>query len=180
MLGRNQVVRSMVSYRQEPQWGLWSQVRHQSVPHGMVDWLRDRDSLTARLKRVSGGDFRVRLMGQGWGRPLPSEQRLLKMQRGEIAVIRQVQLICRGRPWVFARTLIPARSLTGPPFSSVGHMSSESRSGLSAESTPQLLRRSGTPVNSKAVTVSVTVTDLGSRNTDFDPRDRRLGSSDRL
>lgn len=107
------VVRSMNRFKQEPRWAAWSQLRHLQMPAGMATWLRDRDSLTARLKGVTQGDFRVRLLRQSWGRPLASEQQLLGMRRGEIAIVREVELICCGVPWVFARTLIPARSLSG-------------------------------------------------------------------
>ncbi|MCW8943224.1 MAG: chorismate lyase [Sedimenticola sp.] len=79
----------------------------------MADWLCDRGSLTARLKSASTDSFRVHVLYQGWGRPLESERRLLGMRRGGIAIVREVELICDGIPWVFARTLIPVRSLTG-------------------------------------------------------------------
>ena len=36
------------------------------------------------------------------------------MRRGEIAILREVELLCDEVPWVFARTLIPATSLRGP------------------------------------------------------------------
>ncbi len=74
----------------------------------------DTSSLTARLKSACGGGFRVRVVRQGWGRPLYSEHRMLAMRRGEIAIVREVELCCDGVPWVFARTLIPAGSLRGP------------------------------------------------------------------
>ena len=60
-----------------------------------------------------GTGFQVRLLRQGWGSPLYSEGRLLGMRRGEIAVIREVLLLCDEQPWVFARTLIPIHSLRG-------------------------------------------------------------------
>ncbi|TVT51558.1 MAG: chorismate lyase [Sedimenticola thiotaurini] len=99
--------------RREPNWATWSRLRHRDAPDGMVHWLRDRGSLTARLKAASKDSFRVNVLRQGWDRPLYSEARLLGMRRGGIAIIREVELICDGVPWVFARTLIPVRSLTG-------------------------------------------------------------------
>ncbi len=36
------------------------------------------------------------------------------MRRGGTALLREVELLCGGVPWVFARTLIPVRSLQGP------------------------------------------------------------------
>ncbi|MCP3870615.1 MAG: chorismate lyase [Gammaproteobacteria bacterium] len=80
----------------------------------IAPWLRDRGSLTARIKRAcSGGCFRVLVRRQGWGRPLYSEVRLLGMRQGGWAIIREVELLCDGVPWVFARSLIPAVSLKG-------------------------------------------------------------------
>lgn len=78
------------------------------------EWLQDTGSLTARLKGRCKISFRVRLLSQGWGRPLYSESRLLAMGNREIALVREVELVCDGVPWVFARTLIPATSLAGP------------------------------------------------------------------
>ncbi len=99
---------------QELRWAEWQQLRFYRVPADIEGWLRDTGSLTARLKSVCKESFRVRLLRQEWGRPLYSEQRLLGMNMGEIAIVREVELICDGTPWVFARTLIPARSLRGP------------------------------------------------------------------
>ena len=56
----------------------------------------------------------MRLRSQGWGRPLYSEERLLGVRRGEAAIVREIELLIDGVPWVFARTVIPASSLRGP------------------------------------------------------------------
>lgn len=56
----------------------------------------------------------MRVVDQRWGRVLHSEGELLNMRRGEIAVVREVELLVDGVPWVFARTVIPASSLHGP------------------------------------------------------------------
>jgi chorismate lyase len=50
---------------------------------------------------------------QAWGRPQPGERRLLHLRRGTGALVREVELCCAGRPWVFARTLIPPLALRG-------------------------------------------------------------------
>lgn len=100
--------------KREPHWATWGRVRQHDLPGGIEHWLRDRGSLTARLKSASGGQFRVNLLSQGWARPLDSERRLLGMRQGSIAIVREVELVCGGVPWVFARTLMPVRSLTGP------------------------------------------------------------------
>ncbi len=79
-----------------------------------MSWLRDQGSLTQRVVRTcGGGSFRVRLLRQAWGSPLFSESRLLQVRRGQTTLVREVELLCDERPWVFARTLIPASSLRG-------------------------------------------------------------------
>lgn len=94
----------------------WRSVRcwtHRRIPAALNGWLLGTDSLTARMRRACPGGFRVRVLGQAWARPRLDEQRALGMRHGERALIRQVQLLCNGRPWVFARTVIPVRTLRG-------------------------------------------------------------------
>ncbi|MGD2118808.1 MAG: chorismate lyase [Chromatiales bacterium] len=98
----------------EPHWHSLEGTPAFLLPPLYGGWLADPGSLTARVIGACGsGNFRVRLIGQHWGRPLYSEKHLLKMRRGEIALIREVELLCNGLPWVFARTLIPASSFSG-------------------------------------------------------------------
>ncbi|AKH20701.1 chorismate--pyruvate lyase family protein [Sedimenticola thiotaurini] len=99
--------------RREPNWSPWCRFRYQQVPVGMAHWLRYPGSLTARLKQAAQGNFRLRLLRQGWARPLESERRLLGMRRGGVVILREVEMLCGDVPWVFARTLIPVHSLRG-------------------------------------------------------------------
>ncbi len=99
--------------RLEPGWADLRRIHKARVPARVDGWLRDRGSLTARVIRACPGRFRVELIRQGWGKPCYSEACLLGMRRGEIAIVREVELYCGDRPWVFARTLIPASSLRG-------------------------------------------------------------------
>ena len=96
----------------EPSWIHW-RTRGLALPKGVDDWLMDPGSLTRRVQGACEGCFRVRLLHQGWGRPLYSETRLLQMRSGEFAIVREVELLCDETPWVFARSLIPASSLRG-------------------------------------------------------------------
>lgn len=100
--------------RREPSWTPWCRFRYHRVSAGIEHWLRDRGSLTARLKRAAKGEFRLNLLRQGWARPLDSERRLLGMRPGGVAILREVEMLCGEVPWVFARTLIPVSSLQGP------------------------------------------------------------------
>ncbi len=101
------------SYPREPRWVDWDLYPRRRVPAGLRDWLWERGSLTRRVIACCDGAFRVRLLGQSPGRPFQSERDLLALGSGEQAVVREVQLLCGGRPWVFARTLLPLRSLGG-------------------------------------------------------------------
>ncbi len=77
------------------------------------DWLLEEGSLTARLVALSEGDFRVELLAQYWGRPAVEEARRLRLHPGRFALIREVALLGHGQPWVRARSVLPASSLTG-------------------------------------------------------------------
>ena len=83
------------------------------APYNWRKWLLDSGSLTQHLLNASRGDFRVEVVRQQWGRPTRSEARELGIPQRQIALIREVQLIGNGQPWVFARTIIPASTLTG-------------------------------------------------------------------
>lgn len=82
------------------------------VPRHYGDWLYDKGSLTERLIRATAGDFQVRLLRQCMGKPTPSEQTALNIN-APWAMIREVELICGGQPWVYARSIIPRKTLRG-------------------------------------------------------------------
>jgi chorismate--pyruvate lyase len=93
-------------------WRAHHRLRHSDIPSSLWDWLLDPTSLTRRLQQLCG-EFRVRLLEQSWSRPLHDEARALGMRGNGSAFIREVQLFCDGTPWVFARTVIPRRTLCG-------------------------------------------------------------------
>src|SRR3989338_5272639 len=84
------------------------------IPEQYLPWLLDTASLTQRLIDACRSEFRVHVLNQDWGRPRPDEARALGMRAQGRALVRQVQLLCGGRPWVYARTLLPRATLTGP------------------------------------------------------------------
>jgi len=95
-----------------PRWSPARRLRG-ALPPGLRDRLLDPSSLTRRLQLTCGLRFRVRVLAQRWGRPLVSERRALGMKRGGRVLIREVQLMCGDTAWVFARTVIPMRTLRG-------------------------------------------------------------------
>lgn len=84
------------------------------APHHWRPWLQDRSSLTRRLTRAAGGEFAVRVLAQRWSTPSADEARALGIPPRQLALIREVELLGRnGTPWVYARSVLPASTLTG-------------------------------------------------------------------
>ena len=106
--------RSLVPCRNsEPVWRQLGGVRPAAVPEVAWSWITEPGSLTRRVQSGCGGAFELRLLRQGWGDPLPSERRLLRADHHGRDLIREVELLCNGAPRIFARTVLPARSLIG-------------------------------------------------------------------
>lgn len=101
-------------FPKEPRWIPQARLRRSHIPAELLPWLLISSSLTRRLRRHSGGRLHLRVLDQAWVYPEPSEKQALGMRSGERALVRQVQMSGNGVPWVFARTVIPARSLCGP------------------------------------------------------------------
>jgi len=97
----------------EPRWQKGRQfvLRHPSARQ--IPALLDKGSLTARLVSASGGDFKVKVLYQGWQRPRRSEARLLGMPERQMAIAREVALCCFDEPWVYARSILPVTTVTG-------------------------------------------------------------------
>lgn len=83
------------------------------LPAQLRPWLLAEGSLTQLLIAASNGEFRVERVMQEWQRPTLSEARLLQIDPSQHALIREVILWGCGKPWVYARSVIPARSLRG-------------------------------------------------------------------
>lgn len=84
------------------------------VPQAYRDWLFDPGSLTKKLVQAANGDFSVKVLRQYHGPISREEQHALGSPPRTLPFIREVQLICKGQPWVFARTVIPRTTETGP------------------------------------------------------------------
>ena len=97
----------------EPVWNYTRELRHGTVPEEMSDWLFDPGSLTARLIEVCSGRFHVQVLSQIWRTPQHNEIKRLGMRERQMSLIREVYLCCDDRPWVFARTVIPRKTLSG-------------------------------------------------------------------
>lgn len=85
-----------------------------AAPQPWRSWLQDRGSLTQRLVHASQGHFRVEVLRQGYFRPSHSEARALGLPPRQLALVREVLLLGRGEPWVYARSVFPVSTLSGP------------------------------------------------------------------
>jgi chorismate--pyruvate lyase len=115
--------------RREPIWRSPRQVQHLGLPPALHPWLLDQQSLTERLIDVSGGAFRVQRLSQSWQRPMPSEAQLLAIPHGQWALVREVALLCHEQPWVYARSVIPAKTLVGK-YRRLRHLKNQSLGAL--------------------------------------------------
>jgi len=97
----------------EPLWRPWRRVSKAELPAALRPWLLDTASLTQRLIAVCHGAFRVELIAQGWRAPMRNEALALALRPERYAMVREVHLRCAERPWVYARTVIPATTLSG-------------------------------------------------------------------
>lgn len=97
----------------EPVWHHCNRLRRHNLPDAWRHWVIDDSSLTRRLRGVCKGQFGVELISLRMERPMLSESRALARPPQEIALVRQVRLLCSEHPWVFARTVIPLPSLQG-------------------------------------------------------------------
>lgn len=89
----------------------WQSPETYNLADNLRDWLLDPSSLTARLKSHCQ-HFRVEVLGQSI-QACDSTEANDDVAVGEQVLVREVLLYCDDIPQVFARSLLPLRSLTG-------------------------------------------------------------------
>jgi chorismate--pyruvate lyase len=94
-----------MSFKNRVAWRTKLLRSEESVP--FVHWLRDRESLTARLQ--AGGVFAVQQLRQGLAVPTRDEATAMGIRRKQLAWVREVALLRDGKPLVFAHTILPYR-----------------------------------------------------------------------
>jgi len=92
-------------------WQPRRQLQNRIQPAALKDWLLDRGSLTERLLEKSGGEFRVQVLRQQWNVARHDEAKLLGIKPRQAASIREVILYGKGQPWIYARSILPAKSI---------------------------------------------------------------------
>ncbi|WP_126462675.1 chorismate--pyruvate lyase family protein [Sulfuritortus calidifontis] len=76
-------------------------------------WLTDHGSLTRRLQ-ARCPRFAVERLRQGIARPHTDECAALGLAHHRLAMVREVLLLCAGRPVVFAHSVVALAGLRGP------------------------------------------------------------------
>ncbi|MEL7398980.1 MAG: chorismate lyase [Pseudomonadota bacterium] len=79
----------------------------------LKQWLLDKGSLTRRLTNLYQGQFYVEVLEQHWGTPNIDEAKALSLSTRDKVLVREVILHGAEQPRVYARSIIPSRSLVG-------------------------------------------------------------------
>lgn len=86
-----------------------------AVPAAAAAWLSEPGLLTERLRACCRGETGLVVVSEAEG-PLAAEDAALLRAPGSTAFVREIELTCDGRPWVFAQTLIPQATLARQPW----------------------------------------------------------------
>jgi len=86
-----------------------------ALPAELRAWLTDAGLLTERIATASGGRAGLTVVAQRRG-TLSREQQVLLEAPAARCLIREVVLTGRGRPWVFAQSLVPEYTLERHPW----------------------------------------------------------------
>ena len=81
-----------------------------AAPAAAAEWLREPGLLTERLRACCAGATGLVVVSEAEA-PLTAEDAVLLHAPGSTAFVREVELTCGGRPWIFAQTLVPAATL---------------------------------------------------------------------
>ena len=88
-------------------WQALTEDKINDCPDILKQCLTEPGSLTHLLNQYCAGRIELKLNHQDWQSIAREESDLLGMKQGETAFVREIQLNCQGKPWVFARSVIP-------------------------------------------------------------------------
>lgn len=101
------------SFAMRPRWRRGLVVKSE-LPIALQRWLFNDGSLTARLLALFQGDLKVEIISQYWGSPRTDEALAMAIAPRAKVLIREVILHGGGQACIYARSILPYRSLTGP------------------------------------------------------------------
>lgn len=105
-------MKAVPGHNHSPQWQP-SVALLDRVSATLKQWLLDKGSLTQRLTNLYHGQFQVEILEQHWGTASVDEARALGLSTRDKVLIREVILHGADQPRVYARSIIPNRSLVG-------------------------------------------------------------------
>jgi len=91
----------------------WSERLEEFAPAAAAEaetWLREPGLLTDRLRACCDGQTGLAIVAQSEA-PLAAEDAIVLKASGNAAFVREIELTCDGRAWVFAQTLVPLATL---------------------------------------------------------------------
>jgi len=92
-------------------WSSINNAQSKNIPSFIWPWLAEQGSLTAKIQTL--GKLTVDVISDTWGPTTQRERKKLKLRPREAARIREVILNVDGQAIIYARSIIPARSLKG-------------------------------------------------------------------
>jgi chorismate--pyruvate lyase len=96
--------------RTAPRWTARLDELAPAAPPSAAAWLGEPGLLTERLRACCGGRPGLTVVAQA-DAPLAIYDAALLRAAGDAAFVREIELTCDGRPWVFAQTLVPQATL---------------------------------------------------------------------
>lgn len=94
-------------------WFPLKKSRPGDIPVPLFACMQEKGSFTMHLAKYCKGKLRLELIKQSWQKPLIHEARQLKLRNGEYALVREIYFMCDDVPWVYARSIIPRKTLHG-------------------------------------------------------------------
>jgi chorismate lyase len=96
--------------RAAPRWAARLDAFEQAPPPAAAAWLAEPGLLTERLRACCRGQPGLVVVSQAEA-PLAAADAAVLEAPGNAAFVREIELTCDGRPWVFAQTLVPQATL---------------------------------------------------------------------
>jgi chorismate lyase len=81
-----------------------------AAPPAAAAWLREPGLLTERLRACCDGMTGLSVISEAEA-PLAAPDAVVLQASGNAVFVREIELTCDGRPWVFAQTLVPLATL---------------------------------------------------------------------
>ena len=96
--------------RPAPRWTERLEECRPEAPPAAAAWLAEPGLLTERLRACCGGQTGLSVVSESEAQLAAPDAAVLQAV-GDAAFVREIELTCDGRPWVFAQTLIPRATL---------------------------------------------------------------------